>query len=86
LAGGFDLPTTVMPFILRGVALQGIDSVYLPSEKRSAVWQRLGASLTGDQIDSLARDVGLADLLVLAEQMLAGKLKGRAIVVFDAKE
>lgn len=84
LAGGFDLPTTVMPFILRNVALQGIDSVMLPAERRPALWRRLAELLPAARIDSIAVDAKLADIPALAEQMLAGKARGRAVIVMNS--
>lgn len=80
LAGGFDLPTTVMPFILRNVALQGVDSVYFPKDRRASAWRRLAEFLPAERIESIARDVSLHEVPALAEQMLKGQTRGRLIV------
>lgn len=80
LAGGFDLPTTVMPFILRGVRLQGIDSVMAPLEARERAWQRLVEDLDPDLLQSMATEVPLSQLLETAPKILAGQVRGRTIV------
>lgn len=80
LAGGADLPATVLPFILRGVALLGIDSVYYPVEKRPAVWQRI-ASLLGDQgAESLTSEIALDEVPDAAATLMGGDLLGRRVV------
>jgi putative YhdH/YhfP family quinone oxidoreductase len=80
LTGGADLPTTVMPFILRGVSLLGIDSVQTPIDRRRAVWERLGADLKPPGLDEIAREIGLADLDGTLATILEGGLTGRTIV------
>lgn len=81
LAGGADLPTTVMPFILRAVKLVGVDSVMLPSASRIPAWERLVKDLPGDVLEKItSRTVALSDVLQAAEDMLAGKLQGRVLV------
>ena len=81
LAGGADLPTTVMPFILRGVSLLGVDSVMYPSSKRGRVWARLAQDLPTDALDRIAANtVALEDIPALAEDIIAGKVRGRVIV------
>ncbi|MEQ8602894.1 MAG: MDR family oxidoreductase [Marivibrio sp.] len=80
LAGGFDLPTTVMPFILRGVTLAGVDSVYCPKPRRLEAWTRLAAELDPKQLEAMSRTVGLAETLDLASQQIAGQLHGRVVV------
>lgn len=79
LAGGVALNTTVMPFILRGVLLQGIDSVYVSKEKRIEAWQRLQESLPLDFEDQ-AEVYPLEDTSEAARDLLAGKLKGRVLI------
>ncbi|MFM0337151.1 MDR family oxidoreductase [Paraburkholderia fungorum] len=81
LAGGADLPTTVMPFILRGVRLIGVDSVMLPSKDRLAAWQRIVADLPLSMLDGItAKTVRLEEVGSAAADMLAGKLRGRVLV------
>lgn len=80
LAQGFDLPATVMPFILRGVTLAGVDSVQCPRGRRLAAWDRLAADLDMGALDAIAEEVGLADVLDLAPKQLAGQVRGRVIV------
>ncbi|MBR9856730.1 MAG: oxidoreductase [Gammaproteobacteria bacterium] len=79
LAGGVALNTTVMPFILRGVQLQGIDSVYVSKEKRIEAWQRLQDSLPLDFEDQ-AEVYPLEQTTEAARDLLAGKLKGRVLI------
>ncbi|MGC4935434.1 acryloyl-CoA reductase [Gordonia sp. DT30] len=80
LTGGVDLPTTVMPFILRGVALLGIDSVQIGSEKRRAIWSRLETDLRPIHLDRIIHEVGLDELPATLESIKAGKLIGRTVV------
>jgi putative YhdH/YhfP family quinone oxidoreductase len=80
LTGGADLPTTVMPFILRGVSLLGIDSVQTPIERRRAVWARLGADLKPGGCADIAREIGLGGLDTALSTILEGGLTGRTIV------
>lgn len=84
LAQGFDLPATVMPFILRGVTLAGVDSVQCPAPRRREAWNRLATDLDTEHIESITQQVGLEDVLTLAPQQLAGKVRGRVIV--DVKQ
>ena len=79
-AGGFDLPGTVMPFILRGVRLQGIDSVMAPVPLRKLAWERLASELDLDLLHSMTTEVALSDLLNVAPKILAGQIRGRSIV------
>lgn len=84
LAGGNGLATTVIPFLLRGVNLLGIDSVMCPAEHRLVVWNRMAEALaTGDVADKLASmstTVPLSEVADLAPQILAGQVRGRTIV------
>jgi len=80
LAGGMDLPTSVAPFILRGVSLLGIDSVQCPQPLRRAAWQRLARDLDKAKLAAITREVGFADLVGVGRDILAGKLRGRTVV------
>ena len=80
LAQGFDLPATVMPFILRGVILNGVDSVMCPKEKRIEAWQRLAKDLDMSHLELITREIGLSDAIPTAKALLEGKVKGRVIV------
>jgi acrylyl-CoA reductase (NADPH) len=80
LAGGNDLPTTVLPFILRGVSLLGVDSVYCPVPRRAEAWTRLGTDLPTDLLDSMTTVRPLTDVPTLAEQILAGQTRGRVVI------
>ncbi len=80
LAGGSRLDTTVIPFLLRGVNLLGIDSVFYPSERRAAAWARLAAELPLEKIDSICSEAGLEDLSRLGKEILEGKVQGRVII------
>jgi acrylyl-CoA reductase (NADPH) len=80
LAGGFDLPTTVMPFILRGVRLQGVDSVMAPYEMRTRAWQRLVENLPTDQLASMTEVVPMSRVVERSPDILAGKVRGRIVV------
>jgi acrylyl-CoA reductase (NADPH) len=80
LAGGFDLPTTVMPFILRGVRLQGIDSVMAPIEAREAAWSRLVSDLPSGMLDAITEVVPMSSLPEQAASIMAGRTRGRIVV------
>jgi acrylyl-CoA reductase (NADPH) len=80
LAGGADLPTTVMPFILRNVRLQGVESVMTPTPVRQQAWGRLGRDLPADVIDSLTEIVPLGQLLERGPSILDGQVRGRWVV------
>ncbi|MCZ6470049.1 MAG: oxidoreductase [Gammaproteobacteria bacterium] len=80
LAESMELPTSVAPFILRGVTLYGIDSVMASLEKREQAWARLARDLDLDLLEQLSFDLDFADLPQAAEDILAGKIRGRAIV------
>lgn len=80
LAQGADLPTSVLPFILRGVALAGANSVDAPIALRQRAWDALAAELDVAQLDSMTSTVGLADALDLAPEILAGRVRGRTVV------
>lgn len=81
LAGGADLPTTVVPFILRGVKLIGVDSVMLPSKDRLSAWQRIVLELPLSVLDGItSKTVALTEVGSAAADMLAGKFQGRVLV------
>ncbi|MCD5322400.1 oxidoreductase [Pontibacillus sp. HN14] len=80
LTAGVEVPTTVMPFILRGVDLLGIDSVYCPMEMRKQVWDRLATDLKPDQMNEIENEISLEQLPQTLEDILQNKVKGRTIV------
>jgi len=80
LAGGADLPTTVMPFILRGVKLLGVDSVMCPSEPRRSAWARLARDLPASVLERMVEVAPLAEVPRLAEAILAGQIRGRVVI------
>jgi acrylyl-CoA reductase (NADPH) len=80
LAGGSKLETTVIPFLLRGVNLLGIDSVYHPVAPRRAAWQRLARDLDPGLLDRMIQPARLEDLPRLANEILAGRVQGRVVV------
>lgn len=80
LAAGFDLPTTVMPFILRGVRLQGVDSVMAPRAVRDAAWARLAVDLPESALEEAAEVVPMSELLDRGPSILAGQVRGRWVV------
>lgn len=80
LARGHELNTTVFPFILRGVNLLGIDSVYCPQEYREEVWERLAEDLPLDVLRSAITEIGLGDVAEEGNKILEGKTKGRVVV------
>ncbi len=80
LAQGMDFPASVAPFILRGVALLGIDSVMAPRPPRLAAWSRLAANLDPAALDVIATGIGLGDAIGAAADLMAGKVRGRIVV------
>ena len=80
LAAGMDLPSSVAPFILRGVCLLGIDSVMCPLEPRKAVWNRLARDLEPKKLAGITQEIGLDQVIGLAPQILAGQVRGRVVV------
>jgi putative YhdH/YhfP family quinone oxidoreductase len=79
-AGGSDLPTTVAPFILRGVSLLGIDSVMCPAPLRAQAWERLERDVALDQLDAMTSVEPLARVPELAAEILAGRVRGRVVI------
>jgi len=84
LAQGMDLPASVAPFILRGVRLIGVDSVMAPLPKRVAAWERLAKELDAGKLATITREIGLAEALARAPELLAGKVRGRLVVNVNA--
>ena len=84
LAGGFDLPTTVMPFILRGVVLHGIDSVYCPADRRAEAWDRLARDVPLDKLQAITTIRPLADVPAVAAEILQGQVRGRTVIDVNA--
>lgn len=80
LAGGADLPTTVHPFILRAVDLAGVESVRCPTPVRVEAWRRLAGDLPLEMLDAMTVDARLEDVPALAEEILAGQVRGRVVV------
>jgi len=80
LAQGMDLPTTVAPFILRGVSLLGVNSVTQPYDRRVQAWSRLSEELDSAMLLDVSREISLQDTLALSEDLLNGKLRGRLVV------
>jgi len=80
LAQGMDLPATVMPFILRGITLAGIDSVMRPTQDRVEAWDRLATILEAGVFDDIAKEISLEQAIATAEQLISGKVRGRVVV------
>lgn len=80
MAQGRDLPATVLPFILRGVTLAGVDSVNAPQSQRVTAWSRLAADLDFDLLEKMITEIGLEEVPAVAERILQGKVKGRTLV------
>ena len=80
LAAGPSFPGSILPFILRGVSVYGIDSVMLPKAPREEAWRRLGSDLPLDKLDSTVSEAGLGDLMGLAPKILKGEIRGRVVV------
>jgi acrylyl-CoA reductase (NADPH) len=80
LAGGMDLPTTVAPFILRGVTLAGIDSVMCPLELRRQAWNRLETDLQRAKIEAITSEIGLPEVIEATKRIVEGRVRGRIVV------
>ena len=80
LAGGMDLPSAVMPFILRGVSLLGIDSVMAPKALRLEAWRRLARDLDRGTLASMTRTIGLDGVIAAGHEIMAGSVRGRIVV------
>jgi acrylyl-CoA reductase (NADPH) len=80
LAAGMDLPTSVAPFILRGVCLLGIDSVMCPIERRQIAWSRLASDLDRGKLAEITHEIGLEEVIGAGAKILAGQVRGRIVV------
>jgi acrylyl-CoA reductase (NADPH) len=80
LAAGMDLPTSVAPFILRGVCLLGIDSVMCPLGLREIAWKRLGSDLESVKLAEITHEIGLDEVIEAGAKILAGQVRGRIVV------
>jgi acrylyl-CoA reductase (NADPH) len=80
LAGGMDLPSSVAPFILRGVSLLGIDSVMCPPALRNEAWRRLASDLDRGKLERMTREIGLSEVIGEAGAILEGRVRGRIVV------
>jgi acrylyl-CoA reductase (NADPH) len=80
LAQGMDFPSSVAPFILRGVSLLGIDSVMAAKQRRLPAWKRLSDELDAEVLDSIADEIALADVIDAAGRLMDGKVRGRIVV------
>lgn len=80
LAGGMDFPSSVAPFILRGVTLAGVDSVMCPRPDRLVAWQRLGQDLDLAKLGLITNEIGLGEAIAVASHLLEGKVRGRVVV------
>jgi acrylyl-CoA reductase (NADPH) len=80
LAAGMDLPTSVAPFILRGVCLLGIDSVMCPIERRRIAWSRLASDLDRGKLADITQEIGLDQVIDFGAKILAGQVRGRIVV------
>jgi acrylyl-CoA reductase (NADPH) len=80
LAQGLDLPATVLPFILRNLALYGVDSVHAPMALRREAWSRLARDLDPARLESMVREIRLSEVIGMAPEILAGHVRGRLVV------
>jgi acrylyl-CoA reductase (NADPH) len=80
LAAGMDLPSSVAPFILRGVSLLGIDSVMCPIALRKAAWTRLASDLDHSKLTEITHEIGLGEVIEAGAKILAGQVRGRIVV------
>jgi acrylyl-CoA reductase (NADPH) len=80
LAQGMDLPASVAPFILRGIALLGIDSVMCPMAHRLEAWKRLATDLDMKKLDAMTRTIAFADVISEAAKIVKGGIRGRVVV------
>jgi acrylyl-CoA reductase (NADPH) len=80
LAQGMDFPSTVAPFILRGITLYGINSVTIPREKRILAYEQLNQLVDKQTLDEISQEISLEDSLKYAQDLMAGNVRGRLIV------
>ena len=79
-AQGMDLPASVAPFILRGVTLRGVHSVYVPREKRITAWERLAKDLKIEHLDEMTKTINLEEVIETANEITDGQIRGRTVV------
>ena len=79
-AQGMDLPSSVAPFILRGVTLRGVHSVYVPREKRITAWERLAKDLKMEHLDEMTKTITLEEVIETANEITNGQIRGRTVV------
>ena len=79
-AGGIDLPANVLPFLLRGINLLGIDSVYQPYERRVSAWQRLADQFPMEKLETIVTEINLESLEKTSKAILKGEIQGRCLV------
>lgn len=84
LAAGMAWPATVAPFILRGITLAGIDSVMTPTVERVEAWRRLADNLDIGLLERLLQEIDLDDVISVAPDLLAGRIRGRVVVRISA--
>jgi acrylyl-CoA reductase (NADPH) len=84
LAAGMDLPSSVAPFILRGVSLLGVDSVMVPRDERIDAWAALAKDLDMSKLAAIAHEMALEDVIAEAPKFLEGKIRGRVVVPLNA--
>ena len=84
LAQGFDLPATVMPFILRGVTLAGVDSVNVETPIRQEAWDKLAKALKPETFEAVVEKIALSDAIDTAGKLLKGEVRGRVVVDVNA--
>lgn len=84
LAGGMDIPGSVMPFILRNVALLGVDSVMCPIQKRREAWERLAKDLNHTQLSQVRSIISLDEVATAGKKIISGKIKGRTVVEINS--
>jgi acrylyl-CoA reductase (NADPH) len=75
-----DFPASVAPFILRGVTLAGVNSVTAPADRRTEAWRRIAKELPRAKLASMLTEIGLDEAIVRAEEVIAGKVRGRTVV------
>jgi len=83
LAGGIDLPATVAPFILRGVSLVGIESVYAPLAARKEAWTRLEKDLDIKKLEQMTEEIGLGEVIEAGKKIVSGRIRGRLVVKIE---
>ena len=83
LAQGSDFPSTVMPFILRGVTLYGINCVYIPNETRARAYELLASHVLGTRLDDMTSEIGLTQAVAASHELLDGHRKGRTVVAVN---